>query len=201
MKHTAFISYFLFFRIIELMCKFCFGLLVFSTIVSLNISYAESSVLTTNFFTEFTSQTTNHSSVVIDFRKTDRFIYDSGFLIASLEENSTEASSLCIDGPLCAGSGSSSLSRLTESLPKDTCPKFIIEQQVLRDQKISLTTDSPDEICSTSTVNNLNHFKDAAELESYLKQNPFFAELNKKSGSTPPVFLPACLNVFRCLWV
>ena len=113
--------------------------------------------------------------------------------VARVVDSSTEASSLCIDGPLCASGGSSSLSRLTESLPKDTCPKFILEQQVLRDQKISLTTDSPDEICSTSTVNNLNHFKDAGELESYLKQNPFFAELNKKSGSTPPDF-SSCLS-------
>ena len=120
-------------------------------------------------------------------------LYLCAFSSARVVDSSTEASSLCIDGPLCASRGSSSLSRLTESLPKDTCPKFIIEQQVLRDQKISLTTDSPDEICSTSTVNNLNHFKDAAELESYLKQNPFFAELNKKSGSTLPDF-SSCLS-------
>ena len=183
MKYTAFMTYFLFLRSIEFLCKFCLSFFVFSVVVLSNISYAE-----------FSALTTNHSSIVIDSRKTDHFIHDSNFLLAldSINQRTTEASSLCIDDPLCAGGGSSSLSRLTESLPKDTCPKFIIEQQVLRDQKISLTTDSPDEICSTSTVNNLNHFKDAAELESYLKQNPFFAELNKKSGSTPPDF-SSCL--------
>ena len=120
-------------------------------------------------------------------------LYLCAFSSARVVDSSTEAGSLCIDGPSCIGNGSSSLSRLTESLPKDVCPKFIIEQQVLRDQKISLTTDSPDEICSASTVNNLNHFKDAGELEVYLKQNPFFAELNKKSGSTPPDF-SSCLS-------
>ena len=120
-------------------------------------------------------------------------LYLCAFSSARVVDSSTEASSLCIDGPSCAGGGSSSLSRLAESLPKDTCPKFIIEQQVLRDQKISLTTDSPDEICSTSTVNSLNHFKNAGEFESYLQNNPFFAELNKKSGSTPPDF-SSCLS-------
>ena len=120
-------------------------------------------------------------------------LYLCAFSSARVVDSFTEASSLCIDGPLCASRGSSSLSRFVESIPEDTCPKFIIEQQVLRDQKISLTTDSPDEICSTSTVNNLNHFKNAGEFESYLQNNPFFAELNKKSGSTPPDF-SSCLS-------
>ena len=62
------------------------------------------------------------------------------------------------------------------------CPKFIIKQQILRDTKSSLAVDSPNEICSIGIANNLNHFENAGELESYLQGNPFFSELNKNSS-------------------
>ena len=100
-------------------------------------------------------------------------------------ENSTEAGALCIDESLCI-SHNPSLSRFVESIPQ--CPKFILRQQILRDQKSSLTTDSPDEICSTGTTNNLNHFENAHKLESYLQNNPHFSNLN-----TPPHF-SSCLS-------
>ena len=92
---------------------------------------------------------------------------------ARVVDSSTEAGALCIDGPLCVRGGSSSLSRLVGSIPEDLCPNFIIEQQILRDKKSSLTTDSPDEICARKIGNFRNHFKDAGELESYLRRNPF----------------------------
>ena len=100
-------------------------------------------------------------------------------------ENSTEVGALCIDESLCI-SHNPSLSRFVESIPQ--CPKFILRQQILRDQKSSLTTDSPDEICSTGTTNNLNHFENAHKLESYLQNNPHFSNLN-----TPPHF-SSCLS-------
>ena len=100
-------------------------------------------------------------------------------------ENSTEAGTLCINEALCTDHNSS-LSRLVESIPQ--CPQFILRQQILRDQKSSLTTDSPDEICSNGTVNNLNHFENAHKLESYLQNNPHFSNLN-----TPPHF-SSCLS-------
>ena len=121
--------------------------------------------------------------------------------ISYAESSSTEAGALCIDGALCAGGGSSSVSRLVGSIPEDSCPKFIIKQQILRDEKGSLTTESPDEICSTGIANNLNHFKNAGEFESYLQSHPFFSELNKKKVLPPPVFLHASLKVFPFLWV
>ena len=86
---------------------------------------------------------------------------------ARASDSSTEAGALCIDGDLCAGGGSSSLSRLAETLPEDSCPKFIIKQQILRDKKGSLTADSPDEICSSSTANSLNHFSYLTKLYSF----------------------------------
>lgn len=117
-------------------------------------------------------------------------IFPVDFLLAN--NSKTEAGALCTNEALCTGTNrNSSLSRLVESIPQ--CPKFTIKQQILRDQKSSLTTDSPDEICSASTVNNLNHFKDAGELESYLQQNPFFAELNKNQSSTLSRF-SSCLS-------
>ena len=90
-------------------------------------------------------------------------------------DNSTSAGALCIDGSLCI-SHNSSLSRFVESIPQ--CPKFILRQQILRDQKSSLTTNSPDEICSNGIANNLNHFENAHEFESYLQNNPHFSNLN-----------------------
>ena len=99
-------------------------------------------------------------------------------------ESATEATAPCLDRASCAtgnDSSLSSLSRLVESIPEAPCPKFIIEQQILRDSKSSLTTDSPDEICSTGVANSMNHFKNASELESYLRQNPHFSDLNQAS--------------------
>ena len=102
------------------------------------------------------------------------------FSYAVADESATEATAPCLDGLLCADSDPS-LSRLVESIPEAPCPKFIIEQQVLRDSKSSLTTDSPDEICSTGVANSMNHFKNASELESYLRQSPHFSDLNQAS--------------------
>ena len=102
---------------------------------------------------------------------------------ARVVDSSTEAGALCIDGPLCVRGGSSSLSRLVGSIPEDSCPKFIIRQQILRDKKSSLTTDSPDEICARKIGNFRSHFKDVGELESYLRRNPFFSELHQKQGT------------------
>ena len=89
--------------------------------------------------------------------------------------NSTEAGTLCLDGALCI-SHTPSLSKLVESIPQ--CPQFILRQQILRDEKSSLTTTSPDEICSSSSANTLNYFDNAHEFESYLQQNPHFSNLN-----------------------
>ena len=89
--------------------------------------------------------------------------------------NSTEAGTLCLDGALCI-SHTPSLSKLVESIPQ--CPQFILRQQILRDEKSSLTATSPDEICSSSTANTLNYFDNAHEFESYLQQNPHFSNLN-----------------------
>ena len=87
--------------------------------------------------------------------------------------NSTEAGTLCLDGALCI-SHTPSLSKLVESIPQ--CPQFILRQQILRDEKSSLTTTSPNEICSVGTV--LNYFDNAHAFESYLQQNPHFSNLN-----------------------
>ena len=95
----------------------------------------------------------------------------------AVADASTEATAPCLDRLSCADSDPS-LSRLVESIPEAPCPKFIIEQQVLRDSKSSLTTDSPDEIC-TGVATSSNHFKNASELESYLRQSPHFSNLNQ----------------------
>ena len=99
------------------------------------------------------------------------------FSYAVADESATEATAPCLDRLSCADSDPS-LSRLVESIPEAPCPKFIIEQQVLRDSKSSLTTDSPDEIC-TGVATSSNHFKNASELESYLRQSPHFSNLNQ----------------------
>ena len=115
------------------------------------------------------------------------------FSYAVVNESATEATAPCLDRLSCADSDSSlsslsSLSRLVESISENPCPKFIIEQQILRDSKSSLTTDSPDEICSTGAANSMNHFKNASELESYLRQSPHFSDLNQASPPFSPEF-------------
>ena len=112
--------------------------------------------------------------------------------IFSLENsNDTEIGAICIDESLCGTSSlfDPSLSRLSESIPEIACPKFIIEQQTLRDSKSSLTADSPDEICSTGVANSTNYFQNASELEAYLRQNSYFSDLNQTS---PP--FSTCLS-------
>ena len=100
-------------------------------------------------------------------------------LYALLDKNSsTEAGTVCLDEASCRGDDSS-LSKLTESLPK--CPKFIIEQQIIRDSRSSLATESPDEICLKNNQALSSHFKTSSELESYLKRNPHFSGLNTAS--------------------
>ena len=110
------------------------------------------------------------------------------FSYAVADESATEATAPCLDRLSCADSDPS-LSRLVESIPEKPCPKFIIEQQILRDSKSSLTTSSPDEICSTGVANSSNHFKNASELEAYLRQSPHFSNLNQAS---PP--FSVCLS-------
>ena len=101
-------------------------------------------------------------------------------LYALLDKNSsTEAGTVCLDEASCRGDDSS-LSKLTESLPK--CPKFIIEQQIIRDSRSSLATESPDEICLKNNQALSSHFKTSSELESYLKRNPHFSDLNTASS-------------------
>ena len=114
-----------------------------------------------------------------------------GYVGLAYSQNSqTEAGAACIDGSTCADGQPSSLSKLAESLPQ--CPKFIIEQQTLRDEKGSLTASSPNEICLKGADSFNNHFKNAVELESYLQGHPSFSELHKKS-STSPLF-SSCLS-------
>ena len=105
------------------------------------------------------------------------------FGLAHSQNSQTEAGAACIDGSTCADGRPSSLSTLVESLPQ--CPKFIIEQQTLRDEKSSLTASSPNEICLKGADSFNNHFKNAVELESYLQGHPSFSELHKKSSTSP----------------
>ena len=115
----------------------------------------------------------------------------------STSSSSTEAGALCMDWSLCEEPHDPSLSRLTAlapltaSISQNSCPKFIIEQQILRDKKSSLTADSPDEVCSIESF--VSRFKSADEFESYIQNNPFFSELNTKQGSTPFHF-SSCLS-------
>ena len=114
-----------------------------------------------------------------------------------ISNSSTEAGALCMDWSFCEEPHDPSLSRLTAlapltaSISQNSCPKFIIEQQILRDKKSSLTADSPDEVCSIESF--VSRFKSADEFESYIQNNPFFSELNTKQGSTPFHF-SSCLS-------
>ena len=115
----------------------------------------------------------------------------------STSDSFTEAGALCMDWSLCEEPHDPSLSRLTAlapltaSISQGSCPKFIIEQQILRDNKSSLTADSPDEVCSIESF--VSRFKTADEFETYIQNNPFFSELNTKQGSTPFHF-SSCLS-------
>ena len=116
---------------------------------------------------------------------------------AAADDSSTEAGALCMDWSFCEEPHDPSLSRLTALAPltavisQGSCPKFIIEQQILRDKKSSLTADSPDEVCSIESF--VSRFKSADEFESYIQNNPFFSELNTKQGSIPFHF-SSCLS-------
>ena len=109
------------------------------------------------------------------------------------DESATEAGALCVSSLLCEDSDPS-LSRLvefapiTESISQNSCPQFIIKEQLLRDEKSSLTADSPDEICSSVTASSVDHFKSAGELEAYLQDSPFFSDLSKSSSASPVSF-------------
>ena len=110
---------------------------------------------------------------------------------AAADDSSTEAGALCIDTAFCTNE-SSNLSKIAKFVSANNpCPKFIIEQQILRDKKSSLTADSPDEVCSIESF--VSRFKSADEFESYIQNNPFFSELNTKQGSTPFHF-SSCLS-------
>ena len=116
----------------------------------------------------------------------------AAFFSSTSFAESTEAGSVCLDEALCAQNNNSALSRLVESIPKNQCPKFTLRQQILRDQQGVLTASSPDEVCLKNSDSFIHTFENATELESYIQNNPYFSNLNKR-GSTPPHF-SSCLS-------
>ena len=90
----------------------------------------------------------------------------------------TEAGILCIEN---CSSEKNSLFLENISVLNQICPEFIIKRQILRDHKSSLTTDSPDQICSGRI--DVGQFKNSFEFEAYIQQNPFFSDFKDDAFS------------------